>query len=125
MLEIDILRNSSQKNVEVLRGGFLRFWVSKRRPDTLLAKSMGPREHASHVSPTGCLDKLFVLIWLVVYVESGGSGGSPCVSLPINSVCKQHITRCPDGLHMIPRLTRQPLLHTQQSFGKCHLDTWY
>ena len=39
-LEIDILRNSSQKNLGVLRGAFLRVWVSKRHPDALLAKTM-------------------------------------------------------------------------------------
>ena len=39
MLEIDILRNSSQKNLGVLRGAF-KGCVSKRRPDALLAKTM-------------------------------------------------------------------------------------
>ena len=39
MLEIDILRNSSQKTLGVLRGTF-KGWVSKRRPDALLAKTM-------------------------------------------------------------------------------------
>ena len=32
MLEIDILRNSSQKSLGVLRGDFLRVWVSKKTP---------------------------------------------------------------------------------------------
>ena len=32
MLEIDILRNPSPKIVGVLRGPFLRVWVSKRTP---------------------------------------------------------------------------------------------
>ena len=42
MLEIDILRNSLQKNVGALRPEvcFLRVWVSKGHPDTLLAKTM-------------------------------------------------------------------------------------
>ena len=31
-LEIDILRNSSQKNVGVQRGVFLKVWVSKKTP---------------------------------------------------------------------------------------------
>ena len=30
MLEIDILRNSSQKNLGVLMGAFLRVWVTKK-----------------------------------------------------------------------------------------------
>ena len=40
MLEIDILRNSSQKNLGVLRGAFLRVGCPKRHPDALLAKTM-------------------------------------------------------------------------------------
>ena len=32
MLEIDILRNFSQKNLGVVRGAFLRVWVSKKTP---------------------------------------------------------------------------------------------
>ena len=32
MLEMVILRNSSQKDLGVLRGNFSRVWVSKRRP---------------------------------------------------------------------------------------------
>ena len=39
MLEIDILRNSS-KRFECAEWCFLRVWVSKRHPDTLLAKTM-------------------------------------------------------------------------------------
>ena len=42
MLEIDILRNSSQKNLGVLRGAFSGFGCAKRHPDALLAKTMGP-----------------------------------------------------------------------------------
>ena len=38
MLEIDILRNSSQKNVGVLRGAFEGFGCSKRHPDGNLKK---------------------------------------------------------------------------------------
>ena len=40
MLEIDILRNSSQKVLVVLRGAFEGFGCPKRHPDTLLAKTM-------------------------------------------------------------------------------------
>ena len=40
MLEIDILRNSSQKFLGVLRGAFSVFGCPKRHPDTLLAKTM-------------------------------------------------------------------------------------
>ena len=40
MLEIDILRNDSQKYLGVLRGDFLGFGCPKRHPDTLLAKTM-------------------------------------------------------------------------------------
>ena len=35
MLEIDILRNSSQKNLGVLRGAFSGFGCPKRHPDGL------------------------------------------------------------------------------------------
>ena len=40
MLEIDILRNSSQKDVGVLRDAFEGFGCPKRYPDALLAKTM-------------------------------------------------------------------------------------
>ena len=40
MLEIDILRNSSQSFLGVLEGCFLRVWVSKKTPRRLLAKTM-------------------------------------------------------------------------------------
>ena len=40
MLEIDILRNSSQKSLGVLRGTFQWFGCPKRHPDALLAKTM-------------------------------------------------------------------------------------
>ena len=40
MLEIDILRNSSPKQLGVLRGAFEGFGCSKRHPDALLAKTM-------------------------------------------------------------------------------------
>ena len=40
MLEIDILRNSSQKFMGVLRGAFLVFGCPNRHPDALLAKTM-------------------------------------------------------------------------------------
>ena len=40
MLEIDILRNSPQRFLGVLRGAFLRFGCTKRHPDALLAKTM-------------------------------------------------------------------------------------
>ena len=40
MVEIDILRNSSQKFLGVLRGAFKGFGCPKRHPDTLLAKTM-------------------------------------------------------------------------------------
>ena len=39
MLEFDILRNSSQKYLDVLRGAFW-FGCPKRHPDALLAKTM-------------------------------------------------------------------------------------
>ena len=39
MLEIDILRNSSQKKLGVLRGA-LGFGCPKRHPDALLARTM-------------------------------------------------------------------------------------
>ena len=40
MLEIDILRNSPQNNLGVLRGAFKGFVCPKRHPDALLAKTM-------------------------------------------------------------------------------------
>ena len=40
MLEIDILRNSSQKNLCVLRGVFQGFGCPQRHPGALLAKAM-------------------------------------------------------------------------------------
>ena len=40
MLEIDILRNSSQNFLGVLRGAFEVFGCPKRHPDALLAKTM-------------------------------------------------------------------------------------
>ena len=41
MLEIDILRNSFQNNLGVLRSVFEGFGRPKRHPDALLAKTMG------------------------------------------------------------------------------------
>ena len=41
MLEIYILRNDSQKYLGILRGNFLRVWVSQRHLDALLAKTVG------------------------------------------------------------------------------------
>ena len=43
MLEMDILRNSSQNILGVLRGAFLGFGCPKRHPDALLAKTMNHR----------------------------------------------------------------------------------
>ena len=40
MLEIDILRNSSQHFLGILRGAILGFGCPKRHPDALLAKTM-------------------------------------------------------------------------------------
>ena len=41
MLEIDILRSSSHKELGVVRDALiLSFWMSKRCPDILLAKTM-------------------------------------------------------------------------------------
>ena len=40
MLEIEILRNSSQKYLGVLRGAFEGFGCPKRHPEALLAKTM-------------------------------------------------------------------------------------
>ena len=42
MLEIDILRNSSQNDLGVLKGAFSGFGCPKRHPDALLAKTMHP-----------------------------------------------------------------------------------
>ena len=39
---LDILRNSSQNILGVLRGAFKGFGCPKRHPDALLAKTMGP-----------------------------------------------------------------------------------
>ena len=39
-LEIEVFRNSTQINLGVLRGSFLRFGCPKRHPDALLAKTM-------------------------------------------------------------------------------------
>ena len=40
MLEIDILRNSSQNVLGILRGAFKGFGCPNRHPDALLAKTM-------------------------------------------------------------------------------------
>ena len=40
ILEIEILRKSSQFFLGVLGGAFLGFWCPKRPPDALLAKTM-------------------------------------------------------------------------------------
>ena len=40
MFDTDILRSLSQNIFGVLKGDFLWFWVSKRHPDALLAKTM-------------------------------------------------------------------------------------
>ena len=49
MLEIDILSNSSHKNVGVLMGAFEGFGCPKRHLDTIVSKTMVPRENqASH-----------------------------------------------------------------------------
>ena len=40
MLEVDILRNSSQKSLGVLRGAFKGFGCPKRHPGALLAQTM-------------------------------------------------------------------------------------
>ena len=39
-LEIEVFRNSTQKNLGVLRGSFLGVGCPKRHPDALLAKTM-------------------------------------------------------------------------------------
>ena len=39
-LEIEIFRNSTQKNLGVLRGSFQGFGCPKKHPDALLAKTM-------------------------------------------------------------------------------------
>ena len=43
-LEIEVFRNSTQKNLGVLWGSFLGFGCPKRHPDALLAKTMMQRE---------------------------------------------------------------------------------
>ena len=48
MLEIGILRNSSQRYLGVLRGAFEGFGCPKRHPDALLAKTMFSTQYSSH-----------------------------------------------------------------------------
>ena len=45
MLKNDIIRNSSQKFLGVLRGAFEGFGCPKRHPDALLAKTLGTISH--------------------------------------------------------------------------------
>ena len=55
ILEFDILRNSSQSFLGVLRGAFLGFGCPKRHPDALLAKTMpmGSVDRGSYPCPLG------------------------------------------------------------------------
>ena len=46
LLDIDISRNCSQKNLGVLRSVFYGFGCPKRHPDALLAKTM--MKHQAH-----------------------------------------------------------------------------
>ena len=58
MLEIDILRNSSQKSLGVLRpeGCFLRGWVSKKKPRL-------PAGYKTMVHRNQYIFRLFIKIW--------------------------------------------------------------
>ena len=54
MLEIDILRNSSQNNLNVLGCAFLESGCPNRHPDALLAKTMVPPEKVT-LKSSGCV----------------------------------------------------------------------
>ena len=59
MLEIDILRNSSQKNLGVLRGAFKGLGCLERHPIALLAKTMAiAQKHDRHIC--NVLGKIFL-----------------------------------------------------------------
>ena len=60
MLEIDILRNSSQNILGVLRGAFSGFWCPKRQPDTLLATTMSLK--LPELSPGG---EIYSIWWML------------------------------------------------------------
>ena len=55
MLEIDILRNNSEKHLGVLRGAFSGYGCPKRHPDALLAKTMSQKnsQHSRHTQMSG------------------------------------------------------------------------
>ena len=79
LLEIDIIRNCSQKTLVVLRGAFLGFGCPKRHPDALLAKTMAmpmvPADRLLKCYQIGKIghhayrDKSFsILLWTVVLI---------------------------------------------------------
>ena len=61
MLEIDILRNSSQNILGALRGAFLVFGCPKRHPDALLAKTMLISTLKDLISLIGLLEQTLML----------------------------------------------------------------
>ena len=69
MLEIDILRNSSQNVLGVLRGTFYGFGCPKRHPDALLAKTMlyGMNIDTPPYRLLQCLKKSFLLSDFIPY----------------------------------------------------------
>ena len=64
-LEIEIFRNSTQKNVGVLRCSFQGFGYPKRHPDTLLAKAMLCGSYGCHRHEMGAR-----IIWVIVDISS-------------------------------------------------------
>ena len=81
MFENDILRNSSQNNLNVLRGDFLKGLgdqMTPRPPGALLAKNMGHRSshNYSTISPfptwTHQAHRICIRLLLTNWIERGG-----------------------------------------------------
>ena len=66
ILEFDILRNSTQSFLGVLRGAFLGFGCPNRHPDALLAKTMGAGDDMQRMSlfnETSSHWRTYLLFW--------------------------------------------------------------
>ena len=93
-LEIEIFRNSTLKDLGVLRGSFQGFWCPKRHPDALLAKTVCPnlpiRANPSQIYTCSkalffqrfpCRSNVQIFYMLVLVCELAGESNYLAISL--------------------------------------------
>ena len=106
MPEIDILRNSSRQEFGCPEWCSLRVWVSKRRPDTLLAKTMSPSIYDIFVRALHSPSSSAVLFPRVSRRAPSSSPPHPCPAEPPSGST---------GLHQLHSTTHKQNIYSSNS----------